>query len=124
MPDASPTLVQRLRYLTGGTLPPDLRAWVLRDQTGPGATARYFARFLIPPLPLLCLFLLVPGPAWIGLSMAALIYLPLIFFTIALMYVFRRHVLVQHGLDPELANQAERDRAERDRLRYEARHER
>ena len=124
MPDPSPTLGQRVRYLGGGTLPPELRSWVLRDQTGPRATFRYFARFLLPPIPLLCLFLLVPGPAWMGLAMAALIYLPLIFFTIALMYVYRRHVLVQHGLDPELANAAERERAERDRARYEMRHER
>jgi hypothetical protein len=99
-----------------------MREWVLRDQTGPGATFRYLARFLIPPLPLLCLFLLVPGPLWMGPAMAALLYLPLIFFTTALMYVYRRHVLVKHGLDATLADTGRRRRAAEERLRYNVRH--
>ncbi|MEU8894574.1 DUF5313 family protein [Nocardia sp. NPDC048505] len=124
MPDQSPTLFQRVRYVCGGTLPPSMREWVLRDQTGPGATRRFFTRFLIPPLPLLALFLLVPGPAWMGLAMASLVYLPLVFFTIALTYVYRRHVLFKHGLDPELAGEDARRRAEETRVRYESRHQR
>ncbi|MEV0251880.1 DUF5313 family protein [Nocardia sp. NPDC050712] len=119
-----PNLLQRVRYIGGATLPLSMRDWVLRDQTGPGATRRFFTRFLLPPIPLLCLFLLVPGPVWMGLSMAALVYIPLVFFTIALTYVYRRHVLFKHGLDPELANEGERRRAEANRVRYELRHNR
>ncbi|QDP83258.1 hypothetical protein FOH10_06700 [Nocardia otitidiscaviarum] len=99
-----------------------MRDWVLADLTGPGAARRYLLRFLIPVLPVLCLFLLVPGPLWIGLSMMALLYLPLVYFTIALMYVYRRHRLLKHGLDPELADIGERRRQAAERAAYEARH--
>lgn len=117
-----PNLWQRLRYIGGATLPPSMADWVLRDLTGPGATRRYLLRFLLPVLPVMCLFLLVPGPLWMGLSMMALLYLPLIYFTIALVYVYRRHRLVSHGLDPELAVSAQQRRAEAERAAYEHRH--
>ncbi|GEM34767.1 DUF5313 family protein [Nocardia neocaledoniensis] len=120
----TPNLWQRVRYVTGGTLPPSMTDWVLADLTGPGATRRYLLRFLVPVVPVLCLFLLVPGPLWIGLSMMALLYLPLVYFTVALTYVYRRHRLVSHGLDPELADAAEQRRAEAERIAYEARHHR
>ncbi|MFD4440274.1 DUF5313 family protein [Nocardia sp. NPDC058519] len=124
MSTSTPNLWQRFRYITGGTLPPSMADWVLADLTGPGATRRYLMRFLLPVLPVLCLFLLVPGPLWIGLSMLALLYLPLVYFTVALVYVYRRHRLVSHGFDPELANEAERRRAEVERVAYETRHHR
>ncbi|WP_043655832.1 DUF5313 family protein [Nocardia thailandica] len=122
MTRSTPTPWQRLRYIAGGTLPPELRDWVLRDLTGPGATRRYLMRFLIPILPVLCLFLLVPGPAWMGLSMMALLYLPLVYFTVALTYVYRRHRLIKHGLDPALAVAADERRADAERHAYELRH--
>ncbi len=118
----TPNPVQRLRYICGATLPPELREWVLEDLTGPGAGRRYLLRFLLPMIPVLCLFLLVPGPLWIGLSMAALLYIPLVYFTIALMYVYRRHRLVKHDLDPALADVTERRRAAAEREAYELRH--
>ncbi|MFC4127683.1 DUF5313 family protein [Nocardia rhizosphaerae] len=124
MTRTTPTLWQRLRYLTGATLPPSMSDWVLADLTGPGATRRYLLRFLVPVLPVLCLFLLVPGPLWMGLSMMALLYIPLIYFTVALTYVYRRHRLVSHGLDPALADAEEQARAEAERAAYEARHQR
>ncbi|MFD4459404.1 DUF5313 family protein [Nocardia sp. NPDC058480] len=124
MSNSTPNLWQRVRYITGGTLPASMADWVLADLTGPGATRRYLMRFLLPVLPMLCLFLLVPGPLWIGLSMIALLYLPLLYFTVALVYVYRRHRLVSHGFDPELANEAERRRAEVERVAYESRHHR
>jgi hypothetical protein len=117
-----PDPIQRLRYICGGTLPPSMRDWVLADLTGPGAARRYLLRILVPILVLLCLFLLIPGPLWIGLSMMALLYLPLIYFTVALMYVYRRHRLSKHGLDPDLADRGRRQRAEAERAAYELRH--
>ncbi|MBF6356816.1 DUF5313 family protein [Nocardia higoensis] len=118
----TPTLVQRIGYICGKTLPASMSDWVLDDVTGPGATRRYLTRFLVPILPVLCLFLLLPGPAWMGLSMMALLYLPLIYFTIALMYVYRRHRLIKHGLDPSLADAEARARGRAERLDYERRH--
>lgn len=118
----TPTTVERFRYIAGGALPESMHAWVIDDLTGPGATRRYLTRILIPVIPPLCVFLLIPGPLWMGLAMMALLYLPLIYFTIALMYVYRRHRLVKHGLDPALADARERDKSAEERAAYERRH--
>jgi hypothetical protein len=118
----TPTLGQRIGYICGRTLPAEMTEWVGRDLTGPGATRRYLLRILIPIIPVLLLFLLVPGPAWIGLAMMALLYLPLIYFTVALSRVYRRNRLLEHGLDPELADARATSRAEAERLAYERRH--
>lgn len=123
MSDASsPNFAQRIRYVCGGTLPDSMQAWVLNDLTGPGATRRYLLRFLVPMFLVLLLFLLIPGPMWMGWAMIALLYLPLAYFAVALMYVYRRHRLVSHGLDPALADASSRQRAELDRRDYEQRH--
>jgi Family of unknown function (DUF5313) len=117
-----PTWTQRVRYICGATLPDSMREWVLADLTGPGATRRYLLRFLVPMIPVLALFLLLPGPLWMGLAMMALLFIPLAYFTIALMYVYRRHRLIRHGLDPELARSSERAREDDVRADYERRH--
>ncbi|WP_067717955.1 DUF5313 family protein [Nocardia yamanashiensis] len=123
MPERStPNPAQRLGYICGRTLPPAMHDWVLNDLTGPGATRRYMLRILIPIIPVLCVFLLVPGPKWVGLAMMALLYLPLIYFTAALTYVFRRNRLIKHGLDPALADADRRARENADRQAYEQRH--
>lgn len=118
----TPSLAQRIRYICGGVLPPRMSAWVINDLTGPGAVRRYMLRILIPIIPPLCLFLLIPGPLWMGLAMMALLYLPLIYFTAALMYVFRRARLAKHGLDPALADAREREKSAAAREAYERRH--
>ncbi|WP_216915275.1 DUF5313 family protein [Nocardia noduli] len=118
----TPTFAQRVGYICGKTLPASKSEWVLADLTGPGATRRYLTRILLPIIPVLCLFLLLPGPLWMGLAMMALLYIPLIYFTVALMYVYRRHRLIGHGLDPALADIDARRRSEADRLDYERRH--
>ncbi|WP_327111318.1 DUF5313 domain-containing protein [Nocardia sp. NBC_01730] len=118
----SPSFTQRIGYICGRTLPDSMSEWVRHDLVGPGATRRYLLRFLVPIIPVLMLFLLLPGPLWMGLAMMALLYLPLIYFTVALLYVYRRHRLIKHGLDPALADADARSRAERERLDYERRH--
>ncbi|MFF2553524.1 DUF5313 family protein [Nocardia sp. NPDC058058] len=123
MPERStPTLAQRLGYICGRTLPPAMSDWVREDVIGPGATRRYLLRILIPIIPVLCLFLLIPGPLWMRLAMMALLYLPLIYFTVALTYVFRRNKLIKHGIDPALADADRRDREAAERQSYEERH--
>ncbi|MFC9994505.1 DUF5313 family protein [Nocardia sp. NPDC127526] len=123
MPErATPNPLERIGYVWGRTLPPSMRDWVLEDLTGPGATRRYLLRILVPIIPVLCLFLLLPGPTWMGLAMMALLYIPLIYFTAALMYVYRRHRLIKHGLDPALADIDRRTREAADRTAYERRH--
>lgn len=122
MSDRTPNPLQRPRYIGGGTLPTSMSQWVLDDLTGPGATRRYLLRLMIPLLVVLSLFLLVPGPLWMGGAMAALIFLPLMFFAIALTYVYRRYRLARHGLDPALADAAVRRRAAAAREVYERSH--
>ncbi|GGL25767.1 DUF5313 family protein [Nocardia jinanensis] len=122
MPARTPNLLQRIGYICGRTLPTEYSDWVLNDLTGPGATRRYLVRMLVPIVLVLLLFLLVPGPLWMGASMMALLLLPLIYFTVALTYVFRRNRLVGHGLDPALADADVRRRAAIERAAYEKRH--
>ncbi|MEV6336240.1 DUF5313 family protein [Nocardia vinacea] len=119
----TPTFRQWIGYICGATLPTSMSDWVRNDLTGPGAVRRYLMRFLIPVIPVLCLFLLTPGPKWMGVAMMTLLYLPLSYFTLALMYVYRRHRLIKHGLDPALAESGPRQqRAEAERQAYERRH--
>ncbi|MEU7763624.1 DUF5313 family protein [Nocardia sp. NPDC049190] len=120
--NATPSFTQRIGYICGRTLPNSMSEWVRQDLIGPGATRRYLIRVLVPIIPVLMLFLLLPGPLWMGLAMMALLYLPLIYFTVALLYVYRRHRLIKHGLDPTLADADARRRGERERLAYERRH--
>lgn len=118
----TPTFTQRVRYIAGATLPLSMRQWVIDDLTGPGAARRYHLRILLPIIAPLCLFLLIPGPLWMALSMMALLYLPLIYFTIALMYVYRRHRLAKHGLDPALADARASQKHAAERDAYERRY--
>lgn len=122
MSTTKPNFTQYLGYQFGQVLPPSMQDWVRNDLVGKGAQARYLARFTLPVLPLLALFLLVPGPLWIGLSMIALLIIPLVYFAVALMNVYRRHRLLVHDLDPELLNADAQARVDRTREDYERRH--
>ena len=117
-----PTFGQWARYQVGGVLPASLRDWVREDVVGPGATARYVARFVIPPLPILALLFLVPGPWWLSLGMIVLLLVPLAYFCVSLSTVYRRHRLSVHGLDPELVDEQARRTEAAMREDYERRH--
>lgn len=118
----TPTLRQYLGYSFGRTLPESMQGWVRDDLVGNGAQIRYIARFIVPAVPLLLLFLLVPGPLWMSLAMMSLLFIPLVYFSIALMNVYRRHRLLIHGLDPQLINAKAQSRVDRTRDDYERRH--
>ncbi|MDO1480894.1 DUF5313 family protein [Rhodococcus ruber] len=118
---ARPSFTQYVGYLFGRTLPDSLQDWVCNDLVGPGATVRYLVRFTLPIVPFLALFLLIPGPVWVPLAMMALLFIPLVYFAIALMQIWRRHRLEQHGLDPNLLGEKARVRADRERDEYERR---
>ncbi len=118
----TPTPLQFLGYSFGRTLPDSMQDWVRKDLVGNGAQVRYIARFIVPIIPLLLLFLLIPGPLWMSLAMMALLFIPLVYFSIALMNVYRRHRLLIHGLDPQLINAKAQSRVDRTRDDYERRH--
>lgn len=96
--------------------------WVRNDLLGPGATMRYLARFVLPAFLLLLVFLLIPGPIWIPLAMIALLVIPLIYFSLALMSIYQRHRLRMHGLDPDLVGERAQRRADQVRSEYERKH--
>lgn len=116
-----PNALQYAGYVCGRTLPAEMRDWVQNDLVGPGATRRYLVRGIIPLLPLLALFLLIPGPLWIIGSMMLLLLIPYVYFLIALTYVYRRHRLLSHGLDPALVTRREENRRQREKDDYERR---
>lgn len=119
-----PSFRQWLWYNLGGRLPDDMQEWVLHDLTGPGADARYLMRWTIPAVPLLLLFLLVPGPIWISIVMMIYILIPLVYFAVALDYVYRRFRMQEHGLDPMLVNRTRRGaRKEREEYKRDYGHE-
>ncbi|NLU85099.1 DUF5313 family protein [Rhodococcus sp. HNM0569] len=121
-PRPRPNVVQYVGYVMGRPLPAEMKEWVRNDLVGPGAAVRYVARFVVPVALVLLLFLLIPGPIWIPLAMMALLIIPLIYFAIALMNIYRRHRLAQHGLDPALVGERARARNESVRADYERRH--
>ena len=109
-----PTFKQRIAYDLGRELPAYLHEWVVRDLVGHGAMERYLIRFIGPVIPFFALILLFPGPMTLKLGLIVMMIAPLIIFTIALSYVWRRYRLVQHGLDPGLVDHhkcSEDDRA-------------
>lgn len=105
----------------GRALPAEYQQWVHDDIVNPGATRRYMLRWNLPLIPFLLLFFLVPGPIWMPISMMLLLLLPWAYFAVALMPVWQRHRLQQHGLSPELVGTKARMRAERERAAYERR---
>lgn len=99
-----------------------MREWVKEDLTGPGHIRRYFIRGIIPVIPLFIVFLLIPGTAYMRVGMIVLLLIPFLYFQIALSSVYRKHLLVNNGLDPKLLNKVQIQRADAARDEYNARH--
>ncbi|MEV0296670.1 DUF5313 family protein [Nocardia sp. NPDC050710] len=100
----TPTIRQRIAYDLGRELPKELHEWVIQDLVGHGAMERYLVRFLVPVIPFFALVLLFPGPMPLKIGMIVMMIIPLVVFTVALSYVWRRFRLVQHGLSPDLVD--------------------
>ncbi|CAG7619058.1 DUF5313 family protein [Rhodococcus opacus] len=117
-----PTARQRVGYVLGRTLPTQLHPWVIADTTGPGATRRYATRCLIPLIPILAGLLLIPGPWIIRTGMVLLLFLPFVYFLLALKNIYLRHRLVSHGIDPRLLNATKQRRLDQEQASYESRY--
>ncbi|WP_330233829.1 DUF5313 domain-containing protein [Nocardia sp. NBC_00508] len=116
----TPTIRQRIAYDVGRELPEELHEWVIHDLVGHGAVERYLVRFLGPIIPFFALVLLFPGPLPLKIGLIVMMIVPLVVFTVALSYVWRRFRLVQHGLNPELVDHGKVSEHDRDlyELRY------
>ncbi|MDF3320001.1 DUF5313 family protein [Rhodococcus sp. C3V] len=119
---AHPTFAQHLKYLAGRTLPDEFIPWVIEDITGPGAARRYTTRCIVPLLPILVGLLLIPGPWIIRISMVLLLFLPFVYFLLALKKIYLRHRLVSHGLSPALLDVHEKKKMDEEKQAYESRY--
>lgn len=117
-----PTGLQYVLYCYGKRLPDSMREWVRNDLAGPGAARRMVIRWTIPCVIILVPLLLIPTTFLVYISMTLPILIPFIYFSIALNKVWRRHRLVQHGLDPALADVLERERDAHIHRAYEQRY--
>ncbi|WP_006243882.1 DUF5313 domain-containing protein [Mycolicibacterium tusciae] len=105
-----PTGLQYIAYCYGRRLPDAMRAWVSNDLAGEGATRRHIVRVTIPALLILAPFWLIHTSLYVHLSMTLPILIPFVYFAHALDKIWRRHRLVQHGLDPALLDARARQR--------------
>ncbi|MCF8587082.1 DUF5313 family protein [Gordonia liuliyuniae] len=121
MSDTRPGPLQKIGYLLGRPLPASMRDWVREDLTGPGHVRRYLIRGLIPVIPLLVAFAFIPGELWIRGGMMLLIIIPFLYFQIALIRVYRRHLLVNNGLDASLVDAVKIKRADEVAEEYRSR---
>nr|WP_223204865.1 DUF5313 domain-containing protein [Gordonia jinghuaiqii] len=98
------------KYAYWARLPQSMLAWVANDLAGPGASVRMVTRWALPCIIVLIPMLFVPADWGVRITMTMPILIAYLFFSIALNRVYRRHRLVQHGLDPELINKLEREK--------------
>jgi hypothetical protein len=105
-----PSALQYIAYSYGHTLPESMRDWVRNDLAGKGASTRMIVRVTIPAVLLLAPLWLIPTTLLVHVSMTMPILIPFVYFAIALSKVYRRHRLVQHGIDPDVVEELARVR--------------
>lgn len=123
MPDLQrPGLLRYIGYCYGAVLGIEYDDWVRHDLAGKGARRRNLIRVTIPALVIIAPLWLIPATLGMHLAMSALLFLPFIYFAHALDKVWRTHRLRQHGLDPDLVDEVERQRDADVREDYRRRH--
>ncbi len=110
MATARPSVLQHIAYSYGRCLPDSMRDWVAHDLAGEGAIRRHLIRFAIPPLFVLAPLWLLPASLYVHTEMTAPLYIWFLLMALALNKVWRRHRLVQHGLDPNLVDVIKREK--------------
>jgi hypothetical protein len=105
-----PSALQYIGYVYGRRLPVEFRDWVHNDLAGRGAVRRHMLRAAIPPLLVLAPFWLLPASLYVHTEMTAPIYIWALLMSLALNKVWRRHRLAQHGLDPNLVDDINREK--------------
>ncbi|GAA4525045.1 DUF5313 domain-containing protein [Amycolatopsis samaneae] len=84
-------------YAVGGRLPERYAPWVLHDMTGPHWKARHVARSTVGIAPLCLVWLLLPGPLTLRLSLVLMATLVAYFYSCAYMEESAEHRLTKHG---------------------------
>ena len=119
---ARPGLGEYIAYCYGKVLPAEYDDWVRTDLAGKGARRRNLIRVTIPAVLVITPLWLIPATLGMHLAMSALLLLPCVYFAHALDKIWRAHRLRQHGLDPELVDEADRQRDAHLREDYRRRH--
>lgn len=122
MPAARPGPLEYIAYCYGKVLPAEYDDWVRTDLAGKGARRRNLIRVTIPAVLVITPLWLIPATLGMHLAMSALLLLPCVYFAHALDKIWRAHRLRQHGLDPELVDEADRQRDAHLREDYRRRH--
>jgi len=122
MSDTKPGPLKKIGYLLGRPLPESMRDWVANDITGPGHVRRYLLRGLIPFVPIAVGLSFLPAPWLIRVLMILLLAIPLVYFQVALMNIYRRHLLYNNGLDPKLADKVKIERVSNTAQDYQSRY--
>lgn len=99
-----PSFLQYLGYCYGKVLPKSMNKWIIQDLGGRGASLRMTVRFIIPCFVGLSLLWLIPSSVGTKVGATLPIFVPFVYFSVALNRVYRRYRLSKHGLDPDLAD--------------------
>ncbi len=116
-----PNFLQYVGYSYGKVLPESMNNWVIQDLGGRGATVRMTLRFVLPTFIGLSLMWLIPGTLFAKVGATLPIFVPFVYFSVALNRVYRRHRMSSHGLNPDLADWWVRERDYAERAEYESR---
>ena len=119
---AKPGRLAYIAYCYGKVLPAEYDDWVRNDLTGKGAWRRNLFRISIPAVLVVAPLWLIPASVGMHLAMSLLLLIPFVYFAHALDKIWRAHRLRQHGLDPGLVDERERERDAGLREDYERRH--
>jgi hypothetical protein len=117
-----PGLLEYIAYSYGRVLPAEYDDWVRHDLAGRGSQRRNLIRIMIPAVLVIVPLWLIPATLGMHLAMSALLLLPCVYFAHALDKIWRAHRLRQHGLDPELVNEAQQQRDSHIHEEYRRRH--
>lgn len=105
-----PGLLEYIAYCYGKVLPAEYDDWVRNDLAGKGARRRNLIRVTIPAVLVIAPLWLIPATLGMHLAMSTLLLIPCVYFAHALDKIWRAHRLRQHGLDPDLVDEADRQR--------------
>lgn len=117
-----PGPVRWVRYAVGGQLPARYQSWVFHDLTSRTWVLRHTARSLVLILPLMLVWLLLPGPLWVRFLLVLMAGLVGFFYSFAYIEESCEHRLSKHGYPHGMGKRVRREAREaRDAAKLEVR---
>ena len=117
-----PGPVRWLWYAVGGKLPARHQTWVFHDLTSRTWVLRHMARSMVVVVPLMLVWLLLPGPLWVRLLLVLMAGLVGFFYSFAYIEESCEHRLSKHGYPHGMGKRVRREAREaRDAAKLEER---